>query len=93
MTDRQLDQIGERFQLWIDHRDGEALRDEDLRDVLAELIEMRRQHKHDVALLTTARERLAAVNDDYRELLSRLGQGDDERAAAEAHAAAQREAP
>jgi hypothetical protein len=98
MTDRQLDQIAERFALWTEHRDLDSLRDDDLRDVLAELREMRRQHRHDVALLTSCRERFTALDADYRELLNRQPPShthdrDGAIIAAEAQAAAEADAP
>ena len=76
ITDAGLAAIAERFALWIDHRDIDSLRDEDLRDLLAELRTMRRQHAHDVALLTSCRQRYTALDTEYRDLVGRVGYGD-----------------
>lgn len=96
MTDAALAAIAERLALWVEHRDIDSLRDDDLRDLLGELRTMRRQHRHDVALLTACRERAAQLDTDYRELRNRQPpepERDGDRAAAEAHAAAEIEAP
>lgn len=92
ISNAALAAIAERLDLWIEHRDIDSLRDGDLRDLLAELRAMRRQHRHNVALLTACRERAAQLDTDYRELLMRQPPEPDhngDRAAAEAHAAAE----
>ena len=71
ISDAGLAAIAERLDLWIEHRDIDSLRDDDLRELLAELRTMRRQHRHDVALLTACRERAAQLDTDYRELRNR----------------------
>jgi hypothetical protein len=76
ITDAALAAIAERLGLWIEHRDIDSLRDDDLRDLLAELRTMRRQHAHDVALITSCRQRYAALDGEYRDLAARYGVGD-----------------
>lgn len=78
IADAALDQIAERLALWIEQRDLDSLRDGDLRDLLAELREMRRQHKHDVALLTSCRQRYADLDTEYRALSARIANGSAE---------------
>jgi hypothetical protein len=76
ISDDALAAIAERLKLWIEFRDLDSLRDDDLRDLLGELRTMRRQHTHDVALLTSCRQRYAALDTEYRDLASRYGIGD-----------------
>jgi len=68
MTDAALAAIAERVGLWVEFRDLGSLRDDDLRDLLGELRDLRRQHAHDVALLTSCRQRYADLDTEYRDL-------------------------
>ena len=76
ITDAALAGIAERLDLWINHRDLDSLRDDDLRELLAELRTMRRQHAHDVALLTSCRQRYSSLDTEYRSLVAQVGYGD-----------------
>jgi hypothetical protein len=72
LSDHDLTLIGERFDLFITQADVDALRPEDLLALLDEVRILRRQHAHDVKMLTRCREQLGKVADDYREVLAHL---------------------
>lgn len=64
---RDIDIIAERVDAWVRTGDPFDLRADDVLDLLANVRELTRQHRRDLALLARCRERLAAVVEQYAE--------------------------
>lgn len=68
LDSRDIDIIAERVDLWIRTGDPFDLRADDVLALIAEVRQLGRQHKRDLALLRKCREQLAAATERVEQL-------------------------